>query len=197
MIPKPFQKLIDNFSSLPSVGPKMAERLVLFLFRQDKEKLEDFSENISNLKNLKICKKCFNISESDLCEICKNPGREQKTICVVEDALDVISIEKTGIYKGLYHILGGTIEPSSGNEKSDLKIPQLLDRVKNEKIQEIIIAFNPTAEGDLTALYLKRKLQPLKIKITRLGRGLSTGGDIEYSDETTLSSALTNRKELI
>jgi len=196
MIPKTFQNLIDNFSSLPSVGPKMAERLVLFLFRQDKEKLEDFSENLSNLKKLKNCQKCFNISEGDLCEICKDPGREQKTICVVEDALDVISIEKTGIYKGLYHILGGTIEPSSGNEKSDLKIPQLLDRVKNEKIQEIIIAFNPTAEGDLTALYLKRKLQPLKIKITRLGRGLSTGGDIEYADEATLSSALTNRKEL-
>ena len=197
MIPKTFQNLIDNFSSLPSVGPKMAERLVLFLFRQDKEKLEDFSENLSNLKKLKNCQKCFNISEGDLCEICKDPGREQKTICVVEDALDVISIEKTGIYKGLYHILGGTIEPSSGNEKSDLKIPQLLDRVKNEKIQEIIIAFNPTAEGDLTALYLKRKLQPLKIKITRLGRGLSTGGDIEYADEATLSSALTNRKELV
>jgi len=196
MIPKTFQNLIDNFSSLPSVGPKMAERLVLFLFRQDKEKLEDFSENLSNLKKLKNCQKCFNISEGDLCEICKDPGREQKTICVVEDALDVISIEKTGIYKGLYHILGGTIEPSSGNEKSDLKIPQLLDRVKNEKIQEIIIAFNPTAEGDLTALYLKRKLQPLKIKITRLGRGLSTGGDIEYADEATLSSALANRKEL-
>ncbi len=196
MIPKTFQNLIDNFSSLPSVGPKMAERLVLFLFRQDKEKLEDFSENLSNLKKLKNCQKCFNISEGDLCEICKDPGREQKTICVVEDALDVISIEKTGIYKGLYHILGGTIEPSSGNEKSDLKIPQLLDRVKNEKIQEIIIAFNPTAEGDLTALYLKRKLQPLKIKITRLGRGLSTGGDIEYADEATLSSALTNRKKL-
>jgi len=197
MIPKTFQNLIGNFSSLPSVGPKMAERLVLFLFRQDKEKLEDFSENLSNLKKLKNCQKCFNISEGDLCEICKNPGREQKTICVVEDALDVISIEKTGIYKGLYHVLGGTIETSANNEKSNLKIPQLLDRVKNEKIQEIIIAFNPTAEGDLTALYLKRKLQPLKIKITRLGRGLSTGGDIEYADEATLSNALTNRKELI
>ena len=197
MIPKSFQKLIDNFSSLPSVGPKMAERLVLFLFRQDKEKLEDFSENLSNLKNLKICQKCFNISEGDLCEICKNSGREQKTICVVEDALDVISIEKIGIYKGLYHILGGTIESSTNNEKSDLKIPQLLTRVKDEKIQEVIIAFNPTTEGDLTALYLKRKLQPLEIKITRLARGLSTGGDIEYADEATLSSALTNRKELV
>jgi len=115
----------------------------------------------------------------------------------VEDALDVISIEKIGIYKGLYHILGGTIESSNNNEKSDLKIPQLLNRVKDEKIQEVIIAFNPTTEGDLTALYLKRKLQPLEIKITRLARGLSTGGDIEYADEATLSSALTNRKELV
>jgi len=197
MIPKTFQKLIDNFSALPSVGPKMAERLVLFLFRQNEETLEDFSENLSGIKNLKICQKCFNISEGDLCEICKNPGREQKIICVVEDALDVISIEKTGIYKGLYHVLGGTIENSDSNEKSDLKISQLLDRVKTEKTQEVIIAFNPTTEGDLTALYLKRKLQPFGIKITRLARGLSTGGDIEYADETTLSSALTNRKELV
>lgn len=196
MYPKPFQKLIENFSSLPSVGPKMAERLVLFLFRQDKEKLQDFSENLSGIKNLKTCRRCFNISEDDLCEICKNNNREQKVICVVEDALDVISIEKTGVYKGLYHILGGTLETSNNNEKSDLKIPQLLDRVQKEKIQEVIIATNPTTEGDLTALYLKRKLLPLGIKITRLARGLSTGGDIEYVDEITLSSALTNRKEL-
>ena len=197
MYPKSFQKLIDDFSSLPSVGPKMAERLVLFLFRQDKEKLEDFSENLSGIGNLKTCQKCFNISEGELCEICKNPGREQKAICVVEDALDVISIEKTGIYKGLYHILGGILETSNINEKSDLKIPQLLSRVENEKIQEVIIATNPTTEGDLTALYLKRKLQPFNVKITRLARGLSTGGDIEYADEITLSSALTNRKELV
>jgi recombination protein RecR len=197
MFPKTFQKLIDNFSALPSVGNKMAERLVLFLFRQDKEFLEDFSKNLSGIKDLKICQKCFNISEKDLCEICQNPHREKKVICVVEDALDIISIEKIGLYKGLYHVLGGTIENSNNNEKSDLKITQLLDRVKNEKIQEVITAFNPTAEGDLTTLYLKRKLQPLKVKITRLARGLSTGGDIEYADEATLSNALTNRKEML
>jgi len=195
MYPKIFQKLIDNFSSLPSVGPKMAERLVLFLFKQNKEKIKEFSENLLKLKNLQHCHKCFNISENDLCEICNNPQREQSAICIVEDPLDIISIEKTGIYRGLYHVLGGSVEPNE--EKNDLKIPELLERIKNEKPQEIIIATNPTTEGDLTTLYLKRKLQDFKIKISRLGRGLSTGGDIEHADEITLTSALTNRERLI
>lgn len=194
MYPKIFQKLIDNFSSLPSIGPKMAERLVLHLFKQNKEKLKEFSENLSKLNDLKYCQKCFNISENSLCEICNNEQRGKEIICVVEDPLDVISIERTGIYKGLYHVLGGSMEP--GEEKNDLKITELLKRLENEKIQEIIIATNPTTEGDLTALYLKRKLQNFEIKLTRLGRGLSTGGDIEYVDEITLSSALTNRENL-
>ncbi len=194
MYPKIFQKLIDNFSSLPSVGPKMAERLVLFLFKQDKNKLKEFSENLSRLQDLQHCKKCFNISENDLCEICNNSQRENTAICIVEDPLDVISIERTSIYKGLYHVLGGSIEP--GEEKNDLKISELLERIKKEKPKEIIIATNPTTEGDLTTLYLKRKLQDFDVKITRLGRGLSTGGDIEHADEVTLSSALTNREDL-
>lgn len=194
MYPKIFQKLIDNFSSLPSVGPKMAERLVLFLFKQDKEKLKEFSQNLARLKDLKHCKKCFNISEDDLCEICNNPQREKSAICIVEDPLDVISIERTGIYRGLYHVLGGSIEP--GEEKNELKISELLERMKSENPEEIIIATNPTTEGDLTTLYLKRKLQDFEIKISRLGRGLSTGGDIEHADEITLSSALTNREDL-
>lgn len=196
MFPKSFKKLIENFASLPSVGPKMAERLVLFLFRQDKEKIKDFSANLLALQQLSSCKKCFNIAEGELCEICKNKARDQKTICVVEEPLDIISIERVGIYKGLYHVLGGVIL-SSAKETADLKIPQLLNRVKNEKIEEVIIAVNPTTEGDATALYLKRKLLPFKIKITRLARGLSTGGDIEYADEATLSEALTNRRELV
>ncbi|OGI17335.1 MAG: recombination protein RecR [Candidatus Moranbacteria bacterium RBG_19FT_COMBO_42_6] len=213
MYPKSFKKLIDHFSFLPSVGPKMAERLVLFLFKQDAEKLKDFSESLADLKNLKTCQKCFNIAEGTLCEICKNAQRDQKTICVVEDPLDIISIEKTRTYKGLYHVLGGVV--LFGNENQDLKINELLERVKTEKIEEIILAVNPTTEGDATALYLKSKLRefaihPVKsgeasatssqfnrIKITRLARGLSTGGDIEYADEITLSSALTNRRELI
>ncbi len=193
MYPKIFQKLIDNFSSLPSVGPKMAERLVLFLFKQNEEKINEFADNLKKLKQLKHCKKCFNISENDKCTICLNTQREQSAICVVEDSLDIISIERTGIYKGVYFVLGGTIE----SDKENLKISQLLERVSDEKPTEIIIATNPTTEGDLTALYLKRKLQDFKnLKITRLGRGLSTGGDIEYADEITLTSALTNRKNL-
>ncbi|PJA87097.1 MAG: recombination protein RecR [Candidatus Moranbacteria bacterium CG_4_9_14_3_um_filter_42_9] len=194
MYPKSFKKLIDHFASLPSVGPKMAERLVLFLFKQDSAKLKDFSESLADLKNLHTCQKCFNIAEGTLCEICKNKQREQKTICVVEDPLDIISIEKTGIYKGLYHVLGGVVLFGNGNQ--DLKIKELLKRVEEEKVEEIILAVNPTTEGDATALYLKSKLKDFNVKITRLARGLSTGGDIEYADEITLSSALTNRREI-
>ena len=193
MFPKSFKKLIENFASLPSVGPKMAERLVLHLFKQDKEKIREFSDNLSAIKNLKTCRRCFNIAEGDLCEICKDIKRDQTAICIVEEPLDIISIERIHIYRGLYHVLGGTME--SGEQ--DLKIPELLKRIKEEKAQEVIIAVNPTTEGDITALYLKRKIQPLGVKLTRLARGLSTGGDIEYADETTLSEALTNRRELI
>lgn len=173
----------------------MAERLVLFLFKENKEKIDEFSENLKNIAGLENCKKCFNIAEEDLCEICKDSKREKKIICVVEEPLDIISLERTGIYKGIYHVLGGVMGNQS--QENDLKIPELLSRVKEEKIEEVIIATNPTTEGDLTALYLKRKLQPHGLKITRLGRGLSTGGDIEYADELTLSESLTNRKELV
>ncbi len=203
MFPKSFQKLIKNFASLPSVGPKMAERLVLFLFKQDPEKLAEFAENILEIKNLKICSRCFNIAEGELCEFCKDPKRDQHSICVVEEPLDIISLERTRSYVGLYHVLGGVIQV--GNAGEELKINELLTRVENEKITEVILATNPTTEGDATALYLKRKLQtltidtanPTKLKITRLGRGLSTGADLEYADEITLSSALTNRTELL
>ncbi len=192
--PKSFQKLIADFSALPSIGPKMAERLVLFLFKQDAKTLKSFSENLLKIKELNACQKCFNISENSLCEICHNHNRNQDAICVVEDPLDIISIERIGIYKGLYHVLGGTMETSQ--EKNELKIPQLLKRVANENISEIIIATNPTTEGDLTALYIKRKLQDFDVKITRLARGLSTGGDIEYIDELSLSESMANRKEI-
>lgn len=193
--PKIFQKLIENFSTLPSVGPKMAERLVLFLFKQDNEKILEFAHNLTQLKNLTHCKKCFNIAEGELCSICANGHREKSAICVVEDSLDVISIERTGLYKGVYHVLGGSLDTNS--ENPDLKIPELIQRIKIEKPQEVIIATNPTTEGDLTSLYIKRKLQDFKnLKITRLGRGLSTGSDIEYADEITLSSALTNREKM-
>lgn len=196
MFPKSFQKLIKDFASLPSVGPKMAERLVLYLFKQNNEKINEFAENLLQLKHLRICQKCFNISEDTLCSFCKDEKRDRQAVCVVEEPLDIISIERTKSYHGLYHVLGGVIQV--GDNGNDLKIPQLISRVRDENIKEVILATNPTTEGDATALYLKRKLLEIEgVKITRLGRGLSTGADLEYADEITLSEALTNRKELV
>lgn len=194
MFPKSFQKLIKNFASLPSIGPKMAERLVLYLFKQDIEKIKEFAENLLEIKDMQTCSRCYNISEDTLCSICKDSRRDQKTICVVEEPLDVISIERTNTFRGIYHVLGGVLHATE--KTPDLKIQELINRIGSEKTEEVILATNPTTEGDATAFYLKRKLQALGIKITRLGRGLSTGADLEYADEITLSEALTNRKEI-
>ncbi|MFA6285443.1 MAG: recombination mediator RecR [Parcubacteria group bacterium] len=196
MFPKSFQKLIDHFASLPSVGPKMAERLVLHLFKQDQEKLDDFSETLKDLKTkIGFCAQCFNISENGLCAICQDKKRDTSIICVVEDPLDVISIEKTRQMRGLYHVLGGTLN-APADKNNQLKIKELLSRLKKEKIAEVIIATNPTTEGEATALYLARFIRPLNIKTTRLARGLPTGGDIEYADEVTLRGAIEGRKEI-
>lgn len=193
--PKIFKRLIDHFASLPSIGPKMAERLVLHLFSVDKERLADFAQSIAALQNLSRCRRCFNVADDTLCAICRDKNRDQKKICVVEEPLDAIPIERTRAYDGLYHILGGTLE-SSNEENGDITIPQLLERVRKDGAEEVIIATNFTTEGDVTALYLKRALQPLGVKITRLARGLSTGGDIEYADDITLRAALTNRADV-
>ena len=196
MFPKSFQRLIDHFASLPSVGPKMAERLVLHLFKQNQEKLDDFSETLKDLKkNISSCTQCFNISENGLCAVCQDKKRDISIICVVEDPLDVISIEKTRQMRGLYHVLGGTIN-APADKNNQLKIKELLTRLKKEKIAEVIIATNPTTEGEATALYLARFTKPLNIKTTRLARGLSTGGDIEYADEVTLRGAIEGRREI-
>jgi recombination protein RecR len=195
MFPKSFKKLIDHFSSLPSVGPKMAERLVLYLFKLEPEKLNDFADSLSNLKSsLSYCRKCFNISEGEICEICRNTKRNQKIICVVEEPLDIIAIERTRRYEGIYHVLGGVLNSFEEKDNQKLRIKELEMRIEKEKPEEIILAMNPTTEGDATAMYLKKSIQKYPIKITSLGRGLSTGGDIEYADEITLSEALTNRR---
>ena len=202
MFPKSFKKLIDHFASLPSVGPKMAERLVLYLFKQDKEKLEDFGNALAQLKtDLRYCANCGNISEGNLCAICQDGSRDREKICVVEDPLDIIAIEKTKKYSGLYFVLGGTLGAIKNANNSQLKIKELEEKIKKPaspagggKIAEIILALNPTTEGDATALYLTKNLKNYNITITRLARGLSTGGDIEYADELTLSSAILNRK---
>ncbi len=194
MYPKSFKKLIDYFASLPSVGPKMAERLVLYLFKQDKISLDDFGATLANLKiSLRLCSKCANISEESLCGICQDSHRDLKKICVVEEPLDIVAIEKTKKYSGLYHVLGGTLGGLKNSDQNQLRLKELEKRIQDEKTEEIILAMNPTTEGDATSLYVARMIKPLGIKVTRLARGLSTGGDIEYADELTLSSAIMNR----
>lgn len=193
--PKPFESLITHFSALPSIGPKMAERLVLYLFKQDEEKLVAFAESLEGLKHLSSCPECFYISESERCGFCSDTTRDQTTICVVEEPLDVIAIERTGSYHGLYHVLGGVLD--AGREDSTLRISELQNRLASGVVQEVILATNPTTEGDMTAYFLKSKLVHLPAKVTRIARGMATGGDIEYADEVTLTSSLTNRKELV
>ncbi|MEK9151663.1 MAG: recombination mediator RecR [Patescibacteria group bacterium] len=195
--PKVFQSLIAHFSSLPSVGPKMAERIVLYLFKQSEDKLQSFAESLEALHHLKSCTRCFHIAEGELCHICGDTKRMTDTLCLVEEPLDVIAIERTGTYQGLYHVLGGLLESGRDDNSGNLRISELLHRVESDGIKEVILATNPTTEGDLTALYLKKKLEPYEVKVTRIGRGMATGGDIEYADEITLISSLTNRKELV
>lgn len=172
----------------------MAERVVLYLFKQDPLKLQDFAESFEALQELKSCVRCFHIAEAELCSICEDGRRDQNVICLVEEPLDVIAIERTGNYHGLYHVLGGVLETSKNATNGHLRIGELLKRL--DDVEEVILATNPTTEGDLTALYLKKKLEAYEIKITRIGRGMSTGGDIEYADELTLKAALDNRQSM-
>lgn len=193
--PRAFRDLIAHFSSLPSVGPKMAERVVLHLFRQESEKLTDFAESLEALTNLSLCPHCFHIAENGPCDICRDPKRDPGTVCVVEEPMDVIALERLGHYEGRYHVLGGVMETGNAGN-GNLRIAELLKRIPEDGISEIILALNPTTEGDLTALYLKKKLSGSGVRISRLARGLATGGDIEYADEATLASALKNREPL-
>jgi len=201
MLPEPIKNLIAQFSKLPEIGPRAATRLAFFMLNQPDDYLKDFARAIEELKQkTKICRNCFNLTSDTICAICSDPRRDQNTICVVEDILDIIPIERTKRYNGVYHILGGLIAPVEGLTPEKLHIKELESRVKNlrqknkDKTVEIILAFNPTTEGDTTALYLQRALNPLGIKITRLGRGLSTGSDLEYTDETTLINAFLGRR---
>lgn len=168
----------------------------MYLFKQNQEKLADFSRSLGELKTgLRYCADCYNISEEKKCRICSDSSRNKSIICVVEDPLDVIAIERTKKYNGLYHVLGGLLGPiEREEEKKKIKFSELENRIGKENIQEVILATNPTTEGDATALYIKRLLGTRNVKITRLARGLSTGGDIEYADELTLGSAIDNRK---
>lgn len=194
--PKPIKNLIEEFSKLPGIGPRTAVRFAFNLLRRSDQDLELLGGAIANLKKeTRVCKNCFNISEKDLCEFCSNGKRDRSTVCIVEEAINIPSIENTKQYGGLYHVLGGVIKPNEGIGPDNLKIKELLGRIEAGGIKEIIIATNPNTEGETTALYLARLLKPHNLKITRLARGLSTGSDLEYADEMTISSALAGRRE--
>ena len=191
------EKLIESFEKLPSIGSKTAVRLAFYILNASKEETDEFINSIQNAKkNLKFCSKCFNISDTDPCEICKDPKRDQSKICVVEDVKDVVAIEKIHEYKGLYHVLHGTISPMDGIGPEDIKIKELLARLMDGTVKEVILATNPKVEGEATAMYIAKLIKPMGIKTTRLAHGIPVGGDLEYTDEFTLGKALEGRTEL-
>ena len=191
------EKLIQSFEKLPSIGNKTAARLAFYMLNASEEETSELVSSIINAKkNLKYCSKCYNISDTDPCPICGNPKRDPSVICVVEDVRDIIAMEKTHEFKGVYHVLHGTISPMNGIGPEDIKIKELLNRIANNDIKEIIIATNPRVEGEATAIYLSKIIKPLGIKVTRIAHGIPVGGDLEYTDEVTLSKALEGRREL-
>ena len=191
------EKLIDSFERLPSIGHKTAVRLALHMLDLSKEETEEFINSIINAKEkLKYCSNCYNISDTDPCPICSSPKRDNSVICVVEDVRDVMAMERTHEFKGVYHVLHGTISPMNGIGPENIKIKELLNRIANNDIKEIIIATNPRVEGEATAIYLSKIIKPLGIKVTRIAHGIPVGGDLEYTDEVTLSKALEGRREL-
>ncbi len=197
--PAPVIKLIEEFSRLPGVGPKTASRLTFYLLRQSAERAQSLATALHELhEKVLFCSQCFNITENDPCPICSDENRNRAVICVVEEPLDVLAIERTRDFYGLYHVLHGVIAPTEGIGPEDLKIMELMERVKNSQtaVKEIIIATNPNLEGEATARYIGRQFEGAPIKITSLARGLPIGGDLEYADEITLSRALSGRSEL-
>jgi recombination protein RecR len=191
---KPITRVVDELSRLPGIGPKTAQRLTYYLLRAPAEQVTELADAIRELKErVVLCGMCYNISDQDPCAICCDPERDQTTICVVEEPLDVVAIERTGLYKGLYHVLHGAISPMEGVGPEELKTRELLRRVERGGITEVILATNPNLEGDATAMYLTRLLQPVGMRVTRLARGLPMGSDLEYADEITLGSALAGR----
>lgn len=218
-VPRAIEKLIENFEKLPGIGPKTAQRLTFYLLHVPQYQLDEFAQSLAVLKkNAVMCSLCYNIGDSTFCGICESMNRDKTIICVVEDPLDVLAIEKSGKYSGVYHVLHGVIDPLNNIGPEEIYIPQLIDRVRNSfvvrqtadssgqaRIREIILATNPTLEGEATSMYIAREMQKLnehslgnginRIKITRIGRGLPTGADLEYADELTIERALEGRRE--
>jgi recombination protein RecR len=196
-VPEPVIRLIEEFSKLPGIGPKTASRLTYFLLRAADEQSQNLALALQELKaRTRFCDLCFNITEEQPCVICSDPGRDRTLLCVVEEPLDVLAIEKTGSYGGLYHVLHGAISPIEAVGPEDLKIPQLIERLRLGDYAEVIVATNPTLEGEATAMYLQKQMSPFSLKVSRLARGLPIGGDLEYADEVTLARALEGRSEM-
>jgi recombination protein RecR len=192
------EKAVGEFAKLPGVGRKTAMRLVLYLLRQDHTMVENFGNAILKLKReVKYCKVCHNISDTETCNICTNPKRDASTLCVVENIRDVMAVEATQQYKGLYHVLGGVISPMDGIGPSDLQIESLVNRVKEGRIQEVILALSTTMEGDTTGFYICRKLESYDVKLSFIARGISVGDELEYADEITLGRSIVNRTPYI
>lgn len=193
----PIARLIDELSKLPGVGNKTAQRLAFHILNMSNEDVEQLSGSIIEAKrNIKQCKVCCNITDTEVCSICSNPRRDSATICVVQDPKDVVAMEKTKEYKGLYHVLNGAISPMEGIGPEEIRIKELLRRVADNEIKEIILATNPNIEGEATAMYISRLLKPAGIKVTRIAHGVPVGGDLEYADEVTLMKALEGRREI-
>ena len=189
-------RLIQLLSSLPGIGPKSAQRLTYYLLRAPSETVRQLAEAISAVKQkTRLCSSCFNISDSEVCPICRSDERERSKICIVEQPQDILALEHVGVYQGLYHVLHGAISPTEGVGAQDIRIRELMERLKNGRIEEVILATNPTLEGETTAMYLNRLISPLGIRVTRLARGLPFGTELEYADDVTLTRAIEGRQE--
>jgi recombination protein RecR len=193
----PIQDLIDELARLPGIGPKSAQRLAFYIVKAPPDDAKRLAEALINAKErVRFCRECYGVSEGELCRVCRDPSRDPTLICVVEESKDQAVIEKAGIVKGRYHILGGAISPLEGIGPDDLRVQELLDRVARDGVREVIIATNPNLEGNATAMYVAGLLKPLGVRVTRLASGLPVGGDLEYADEVTLGQALEGRREM-
>lgn len=199
LLPEPIQNLVNAFARLPGIGPKTASRLTFYLLRAPEDLTRDLANAVAQLKtNTSQCPTCFNIMNAgrEECEVCSNPSRDSGVLCVVEEPLDVLAIERTSAFQGRYHVLHGALSPIEGIGPEDIRIRELIERVRSGEVQEIILATNPSMEGDATALYVRQQLQAFPVRITRLARGLPVGGDLEYADPNTLLRALSGRQEM-
>ncbi len=194
---KPLARLIEEFSKMPGIGPKTAQRLAFYILKNSRENATNLAKAIIEAKeNIKYCSICGNITDKDICEICQSTSRDKSIICVVEGVKDLIALERTGEYKGVYHVLEGAISPLDGIEPGNLKIEKLIKRLKTEKVNEVILATNPSIEGEVTASYIAKLIEPLKIKVTRIAYGVPIGGSLEFADEVTLTQALIGRQKM-